>query len=40
MTGASYLVFNFYRNLHTDSLEQILERMERFATRIKPLVQG
>ena len=38
--GTSYLVFNFYRNLHTESLEQILERMERFATRIKPLGQG
>jgi probable F420-dependent oxidoreductase len=38
--GTSYLMFNFHRDLHTDSVDQILERMERFATKVKPLVEG
>ena len=38
--GTSYLMIGFHRNLDTDSLEEILERMERFATKVMPLVQG
>ena len=36
--GTSYLMFVFHRNLETDRVEEILGRMERFATRVKPLV--
>ena len=37
--GTSYLMFGFHRNLETDSLAEILARMERFATKVMPLVQ-
>jgi alkanesulfonate monooxygenase SsuD/methylene tetrahydromethanopterin reductase-like flavin-dependent oxidoreductase (luciferase family) len=36
--GASYLMLSFHRDFATDTLEQILESMERFTTKIKPLV--
>ena len=36
--GTSYLMLGFHRHPETDSVEQMLERMEHFATDIKPLV--
>ena len=36
--GLSYLMLSLDRNFETGSLEQVLERMERFATMVKPLV--
>ncbi len=38
--GTSYLMLGFHRNLETDSLDEVLERMERFAAKVMPLVQG